>query len=84
LCKAPGRTDAARSLEKEEPCAIQQHTARRTGSRSARTSWWPEPSGSETAMFDNKITGMLIGKVVANAGTIVAVAAVVGAGKKWG
>lgn len=35
-------------------------------------------------MMNNKITGMLIGKVVANAGTIVAVAAVVGAGKKWG
>jgi hypothetical protein len=31
----------------------------------------------------SQITGMLIGKVVANAGTIVAVAAVVGAGKKW-
>ena len=31
----------------------------------------------------NKINGILVGKVLANAGTIVAVASVVGAGKKW-
>jgi hypothetical protein len=32
----------------------------------------------------NQISGILVGKILANAGTIVAVAAVVGAGKKWG
>jgi hypothetical protein len=31
----------------------------------------------------NMINGILVGKVLANAGTIVAVASVVGAGKKW-
>ncbi len=31
----------------------------------------------------NQINGFVFGKILANAGTIVAVAAVVGAGKKW-
>jgi hypothetical protein len=31
----------------------------------------------------NQINGMLVGKILANAGTIIAVASVVGAGKKW-
>jgi hypothetical protein len=31
----------------------------------------------------NQLNGILVGKILANAGTIVAVAAVVGAGKKW-
>lgn len=31
----------------------------------------------------NAINGILVGKILANAGTIVAVASVVGAGKKW-
>jgi hypothetical protein len=31
----------------------------------------------------NSINGIIVGKILANAGTIVAVAAVVGAGRKW-
>jgi hypothetical protein len=31
----------------------------------------------------NQLNGILVGKILANAGTIVAVAAVVGAGRKW-
>lgn len=32
----------------------------------------------------NQLSGVLVGKILANASTIVAVAAVVGAGRKWG